>query len=432
MDEAIAEYREAIRLNKDYAEAHSNLATALKKQGRLDEAIAEYCEAIRINKNVAKPHNDLGNALIAKGKREEAIAEYREAIRIDKNLAEAHSNLGNALSGKGQLDEAIAEHRQAIRLRKDFAQAHNNLGTVLERKGRRDEAIAEYSEAIRIKKDFFEAHFNLGRILAAKGLLDEAIREFRATIRIRKDYADAYCYLGLTLMQKGLYVQAVDELRRGHEIGSRGAYWSLPSANWLRDAERLAQLDARLPALLAGTEQAKDSGERLVLARLCQQPHKKLYAASARWYDEAFAAQPALADDLASDDRYNAACAAALAGCGLGPDASELDAKQRARLRRQALDWLWADVEAWRRLLTKDPEKAHPALFKLLRHWQDDPDLAGVRGRHGLAKLPEIERTKWERLWQEVEVLRQRASVPPTRAAPIRANQGSQRGQPDP
>ena len=40
LDEAIAEYREAIRLKPDDAEAHNNLGIALHDQGKLDEAIA--------------------------------------------------------------------------------------------------------------------------------------------------------------------------------------------------------------------------------------------------------------------------------------------------------------------------------------------------------------------------------------------------------
>ena len=40
--------REAIRLKPDYAEAHNNLGIALTDQGKLDEAVAEYREAIRL------------------------------------------------------------------------------------------------------------------------------------------------------------------------------------------------------------------------------------------------------------------------------------------------------------------------------------------------------------------------------------------------
>jgi hypothetical protein len=37
-----------------------------------------------------------------------------------------------------------------------------------------------------------------------------------------------------------------------------------------------------------------------------------------------------------------------------------------------------------------------------MRHWQNDPDFAGVRGAAALGKLPEAERPSWRKLWAEV------------------------------
>jgi hypothetical protein len=193
----------------------------------------------------------------------------------------------------------------------------------------------------------------------------------------------------------------VEELRLGHELGSRDPRWPHPSAQLLRDAERLADLDARLPKLLEGKEQPADFAECLALAEMCRL-YKHLYAASARWYGAAFGLRPASADDPSTGNRYNAACAAALAGCGQGEDAGKLEDKERARLRKQALDWLRADLTAWRSLLDKGPEKARPAIVKQLRHWQKDDDLAGVRDEGPVARLPEAERVAWQRLWADV------------------------------
>ena len=203
------------------------------------------------------------------------------------------------------------------------------------------------------------------------------------------------------MKRKGKFREAVEELRQGHELGSRDPRRTLPSAQWLRDAERLADLDTRLPKLLEGKEKPADFAECMALAQMCQD-YKHLYAASARWYAAAFALRPALADDPSTGNRYNAACAAALAGCGKGKDAADLDDKERARLRKQALDWLRADLTAWRSLLDKGPEKARPAIFQQLRHWQKDDDLAGVRDKGPLARLPEAERTAWQQLWADV------------------------------
>ena len=114
---------------------HTNLGVALSAKGRLDEAIAEYQEAIRLKKDYSVGHTNLGLALHGKGRLDEAIAEYQEAIRLKKDDAEAHDNLGTALYAKGRLDEAIAEFREAIRLKKDYALAHYNLGFALAGQG---------------------------------------------------------------------------------------------------------------------------------------------------------------------------------------------------------------------------------------------------------------------------------------------------------
>ena len=115
-----------------------------------------------------------------------------------------------------------------------------------------------------------------------------------------------------------------------------------------------------------------------------------------------------MADDLRFPNRYNAACAAALAGCGGGQDTANLDEMERARLRRQALEWLRADLTGWRRRLEKEQDKAQACVQKNLRYWQQDCDFAGVRGS-GLDRLPEAERQPWQQLWTDVEETLHRA-----------------------
>jgi hypothetical protein len=129
-----------------------------------------------------------------------------------------------------------------------------------------------------------------------------------------------------------------------------------------------------------------------------------------RFYQEAFASDPKLAENVRAGQRYSAAFSAALAGCGQGKDADKLEAKERARLRQQALDWLRADLKAYRQLMEKNADKAGPEIAQRMQHWLQDTDFAGVRGPEALARLPEAERKEWQKLWQEVEALRQRAA----------------------
>jgi tetratricopeptide (TPR) repeat protein len=417
LEEAIAEYRRAIELDPKNADAHGHLGFALDKQGKLDEAVAEYRKAIELNPKRTMAHNNLGNALEKQGKLDEAVAEYRKVIELDPKRAWAHSNLGAALTKQGKLEEAVAEYREAIRLKKDLPDAHYDLGVALYRKGQLDEAIAEYREAIWLKKDFPKAHYDLGLALGDEGKLDEAIAEYREAIRLKKDFAEAHWNLGGALAQQGQFREAVAELRQGHELGSRNPRRPFPSAQSLREIEQLARLDERLPDVLAGKDQPKDATECLAFARLCQLACRKRYAAATRFYGAAFAEQPQLADDLGDHNRYRAAWAAALAGDGQGQDAQTLGPEERTRLRRQALDWLRAHLHALGKYLEKHADKGQPVVLKHMEYWLKEPNFAGVRGPEALAKLPEAERCDWQKLWQQVEALRQQAARPPEKAA---------------
>jgi tetratricopeptide (TPR) repeat protein len=404
VDEAIAAFREAIRLKEDYARAHSNLGNALVAKGQLDAAIAACREAIRLKKDYAEAHCTLGAALVAKGQLDAAIAACREAVRLKKDYANAHNGLGIALIHKGQLDEAITEFHEAIRLKENYAEAHNSLGIALGQKGQLEEAIAAYRQAIRLKKDDAIARYNLGYALHHKGQLDEAIAAYREAIRLKKDYAEAHCNLGLVLRDQGHFGEALAALQTGHKLGSRRRGWKYPSAAWVRQAEQLIDLDSMLAKVLKGETTPADARERLQLAFFCQN-YKKLYAASAAWYVEAFAAEPKVADDLKAHHRYNAACSAALASSGKGHDAGKLTDDERARLRRQALDWLRADLAIYAKQLPAANALSRTMLQKQMEHWRRDDDLIALRDAAALAKLAADEREAWQQLWAEVEML---------------------------
>src|SRR5262249_14405803 len=121
-----------------------------------------------------------------------------------------------------------------------------------------------------------------------------------------------------------------------------------------------------------------------------------------------FSVEPKLAEQLSAAPRYNAACAAAQAAAGQGEDAARLDDKERARLRRQALDWLRADLTLRTRQGESDKSTDRTAAQQALRHWQQDPDLAGLRDPAALEKLPAEERAACEKLWADVAGLLKR------------------------
>jgi serine/threonine-protein kinase len=400
--EAEAEFREAIRLQPDFPAAHNNLGLLLDDQGKAAEAEAEYREALRIKPDDPDAHYNLGNLQKKQDKPAEAEKEYREALRIKPDDPEAHTNLGNLLARQNQPAEAEKEYREAIRLKPDYALAHNNLGALLAGQGKAAEAEREYREALRIKPDDPDAHVNLGHVLVDQHKPAEAEKEYREALRIKPDYHEARCNLGFALQGQGRFREALDELRRGHELGSRDLRWPHPSADWVKDCERLAEQDALLPAVLGGAADPADADADLGFARVCY--YTKRYVTAARFSAEAFAAAPAQAEDV-----YGAACSAALAGCGRGADAPAAEA-YRARLRAQALVWLRADLAWWAKMAESGNSKALEAVRGALHHWQEDAELAGIRDAAELAMLPEAEQAEWKKLWADVDALLKRAA----------------------
>jgi hypothetical protein len=169
-------------------------------------------------------------------------------------------------------------------------------------------------------------------------------------------------------------------------------------------------LDAKLRAILDGTAKPANAAEQIEFAHLCML--KKHHAAVARFFREAFTAEPKLAEAVPAGHRYNAACSAALAGCGQGKDADRLDDKERALWRQQALEWLRQDLTWWGKALDNGKAQTNAQVRQRLQHCQTDGDLAGVRTQDALARLPEEERQQWEKLWSDVDVMLRRVTEP--------------------
>ncbi len=367
----------------------------------LKDAEEENRKAIALDPTCALPHCNLGDILKEHGQLKEAEAEFRKAIAVDPKNAEFHNVLGTILAQMDRGEEAETELRKAIALDPRKATSHLNLGIVLKEKGQLKQAEVEYRQASALDPRNASPHFQLGQLLQQLGQLEKAVVEFRATIKLDPRDAQAHYCLGRLLLQQGKYSDAEASTRRALELLPPANPLRGPASQQLERCQKLPALEQKLAGILEGKAQPESPSERLQLAQLCQQPHQRRYALSARLYAEAFAAEPKLANDFAQH-RYNAACSAALAGCGQGTDAADLTEDERARLRRRSLVGLRAELEILRRLLEKQPDKGPPVVVQNLGHWQEDADFAGVRGEEALAKLPEEERQAWRQLWADV------------------------------
>jgi tetratricopeptide (TPR) repeat protein/serine/threonine protein kinase len=410
---AAAAYSEAVRLQADYPEARRGLGNALYEQKKYPEAEAEYRKAISLRPNYAEAHVGLGNALNEQKKYPEAVVAYREAVRLRDNYPEAYYRLCLTLSVQKKFPEAEAAGKKALDLKHDYPEAHLGVGLALYFQKKTVEAEAEYRTAIRLSPAYPGAHFALGLVFLDRMDPAAAEAEFQLALLFNPDYFEARYALGTALQAQCKFSEALQEYERSRQLLPSGDFRLLELLTKTRQCQRLADLDAKLPDLCRGSIQPVDASEGLTSGWLCQQPYKRMYVAAARLYADAFSADSQLVEDPRTGNRYNAACAAALAGCGQGNDARLLDDKDGVRLRRQALGWLRTDLDAWAKLLDGATPEQRAQFVGMLKHWQEDSDLAGVREADGMAKLPEDERSSWAKLWTDVDDLLKRERAKP-------------------
>ena len=97
---------------------------------QFDAAIISYKQALKINPEYAEAYFNMGVALKDKGDLEAAIESYKQALRIKPDYAQAYNNMGNALKDKGDLEAAIESYKQALKIKPDYAEAYRNLSTM--------------------------------------------------------------------------------------------------------------------------------------------------------------------------------------------------------------------------------------------------------------------------------------------------------------
>jgi tetratricopeptide (TPR) repeat protein len=217
IEEAIYEFELAIKLKPD-ATTFNNLGVALGLKGRTDEAMENYKKAIRLDPKNAEAHYNLGNIFLSQNKFKQAIGEYEKAVSINPKYTKANINLSVALERESRFDEAIEYADKTVKTEPNNVDAHYNLAIALAQQGRLDEAIDHFGKTIEIDPNNVDAHFGLAQALVYKNRLQEAADEYRQVLRLQPQDADTRCLLGNVLARQGLFEQAGDEYRQALKI----------------------------------------------------------------------------------------------------------------------------------------------------------------------------------------------------------------------
>ena len=151
-------------------------------KGQVDQAIADYDQALRLDANFADAYCNRGVAWNAKGDHDKALADLDQSLRLDPHSAVAYYNRGDVWIDKGQYNRALDDFDQALRLDPKYAPAYYNRGELWRSKGQDDRALEDLNQALRLDPRCAECYKSRGEVWYSKGQYDRAIEDFSQAV----------------------------------------------------------------------------------------------------------------------------------------------------------------------------------------------------------------------------------------------------------
>lgn len=148
IDRQIERHRENVNQHPNRADAHYRLGLLLRHQGRLEEAVAEFQEAVAINPVYLKALVKLGLALREMDQPDEAIRVLQRALEIQPEYIDLHYQLGCLFASRHRFELAVEHFDRCSQANMSSQEFRSNLALALEGMGLIDKATATWNNLV--------------------------------------------------------------------------------------------------------------------------------------------------------------------------------------------------------------------------------------------------------------------------------------------
>ena len=206
---AVGAYREALRLNPQFADARCNLGNLYKAQGHMAAAQDCYLAVLAQDTRHFAALRELSDVARCLGQAEQAVGFAERALAIQPVAPDVLNNLGAALSELNRMAEAEAALSLSIRQNPGQIESLYNLGIVLHKQGKDNPAIELFQRVIDCDGRHAKAFYNLGVVQQGLGDFPKAEASYRQAIEIDPDYFSALFNLGALYGFTGKFAEAL-------------------------------------------------------------------------------------------------------------------------------------------------------------------------------------------------------------------------------
>jgi serine/threonine-protein kinase len=169
------QFRRALELDPNDADAHLFYAHLLSNTGRHPEALAEAKRARELDLLNLRTNALEGHFLNHAGRVDEALVRLQKTLELDSNYFLAHLFAWSAYVEKGMYGEAAAEARRARELNNVSTQPVAHLAYTLAKSGKRREAHVELNRLLELSTERFVPPYLIALVYNGLGERDQAL-----------------------------------------------------------------------------------------------------------------------------------------------------------------------------------------------------------------------------------------------------------------
>lgn len=209
LDEAENAFLQVLGRGGRVAFVHNNLGIVYQLRGEHPRAIAQFREAIRLQPSYAAPRILAGASLLALGKTAEATQQLERAVRLQPREPLARLELAKAYERADNLPGAVDQLRAVVELSPQEPENAYQLGNAYLKL----EAWC-YSEIRRFKPRSARLHQVLAENYRAQGRQELAIRALQRAAQLEPGLAEIHLALAQAYLDQGKSAEAQKEIEQ--------------------------------------------------------------------------------------------------------------------------------------------------------------------------------------------------------------------------
>ena len=180
------------------AQMHQAMAHELEKQGDKAGAIAQYRQAVKINPALPGLHFELAEVLNASGEvanKDEAEREYHAALLVNTHDEKAECRLGELAAQRGDVKESFTHYQHAYQLQPQDPDAAVGLAKAYTSMDQPDKALPLLEQVVEHDPANAIAHFRLSTLYRQTGRTADAkrdVEEYKKYKAMKEKLGDLY------------------------------------------------------------------------------------------------------------------------------------------------------------------------------------------------------------------------------------------------